>query len=113
MQRCVRKTDLTVRRPCKSVIALSPVNNGHAPQGDRRAGPSLTAFNYESRWGQLALKTTYRAIMEEEGLPVIPPCCRPTPTGPPPMTLHHFLGQVGLRTSQTAVNELLPINPAP
>ena len=63
-------------------------------QGDRRAGPSLTAFNYESRWGQLALKATYRAIMEEEGLPVNPPCCRPTLTGEPPMTLQHFLGQV-------------------
>ena len=65
-----------------------------AVQGDRRAGPSLTAFNYESRWGQLALKATYRAIMEEEGVPVMPPCCRPTLTGGVAMTLQHFLGQV-------------------
>ena len=64
-------------------------------QGDRRAGPSLSAFNYESRWGQLALKATYRGIMEEEPLPVRPPCCRPSPTGEPPqLSLQHFLGQV-------------------
>ncbi len=63
-------------------------------QGDRRAGPSLTAFNYESRWGQLALKATYKAIMEEEGLPVMPPCCRPNMNGQAPMTLQQFLGQV-------------------
>ena len=63
-------------------------------QGDRRAGPSLAAFNYESKWGQVALKSTYRAIMEEELLPVTPPCCRPTPKQPQVMTLKHFLGQV-------------------
>ena len=74
-------------------------------QGDRRAGPSLTAFNYESRWGQLALKATYRAIMEEEGLPVMPPCCRPTLTGEPPMTLQHFLGQVSLLTFIGLISE--------
>lgn len=66
-----------------------------ALQGDRRAGPSLTAFNYESRWGQLALKATYKGIMQEEPLPVRPPCCCPSPTGgPPQLSLQHFLGQV-------------------
>ena len=63
-------------------------------QGDRRAGPSLAAFNYESKWGQVALKSTYRAIMEEEPLPVTPACCRPTPLQPQAMTVQHFLGQV-------------------
>lgn len=32
-------------------------------QGDRRAGPSFSEFNYESTWGQRALKATYAAIM--------------------------------------------------
>lgn len=32
-------------------------------QGDRRAGPSFSEFNYESTWGQKALKATYAAIM--------------------------------------------------
>lgn len=65
-------------------------------QGDRRAGPSLTAFNYESKWGQLALKTLYRCLMDEEQLPVLPPCCRPDPksTASTPLSLHQFLGQV-------------------
>ena len=69
------------------------MQDGEHLQGDR-AGPSLTAFNYESRWGQLALKATYKATMEEEGLPVMPPCCRPNMSGQPPMTLQQFLGQV-------------------
>ena len=36
-------------------------------QGDRRAGtagPSLSEFNFESQWGQKALKHMYRAICE-------------------------------------------------
>ena len=36
-------------------------------QGDRRAGtagPSLSEFNFESTWGQKALKHMYRAICE-------------------------------------------------
>jgi len=32
-------------------------------QGDRKAGPSLSAFNYESVWGQRALKRMFRVIM--------------------------------------------------
>ena len=32
--------------------------------------------------------------MEEEGLPVMPPCCRPNMSGQPPLTLQQFLGQV-------------------
>ncbi len=39
-------------------------------QGDRRAGtagPSLSEFNFESTWGQKALKHMYRAICEVGG----------------------------------------------
>lgn len=32
-------------------------------QGDRKAGPSLSAFNYESVWGQRALKRLFKVIM--------------------------------------------------
>ena len=32
-------------------------------QGDRKAGLSLHSFNYESQWGQKALKTLYRIIV--------------------------------------------------
>ncbi len=32
--------------------------------------------------------------MEEEGLPVMPPCCRPNMSGRAPLTLQQFLGQV-------------------
>ena len=35
-------------------------------QGDRKAGPSLSSYNYESVWGQQALKHMYRAVLEEE-----------------------------------------------
>ena len=35
-------------------------------QGDRKAGPLLSGFNYESVWGQHALKHMYRAVLEEE-----------------------------------------------
>lgn len=41
-------------------------------QGDRRAGPSFSEFNYESTWGQKALKATYAAIMGVS-LPVTQP----------------------------------------
>ena len=42
-------------------------------QGDRRAGtagPSLSEFNFESQWGQKALKAMYRAICEVQHLPL-------------------------------------------
>ena len=50
-------------------------------QGDRKAGPSLSEFNYESVWGQSALKRTYRAILEEEAARVVPPACLPAADG--------------------------------
>lgn len=63
-------------------------------QGDRRAGPSLKDYNFESIWGQRALKATYRSILEEkpkdggeEGPSVTPPACLPTPDGHAPEVL--------------------------
>ena len=55
-------------------------------QGDRRAGVGarLKDYNFESVWGQRALKATYRGILEEERPPVVPPACLPTPDGRAP-----------------------------
>lgn len=48
------------------------------PQGDRRAGPSLSEFNYESHWGQRALRELYRAALDDAQAPAaLPPACRP------------------------------------
>ncbi len=65
----------------------SPTWHCAALQGDRRAGPSLKDYNYESVWGQRALKATYRAIMEEEVPPVPPPAGRPRADGTSPEVL--------------------------
>jgi hypothetical protein len=51
---------------------VHPQKKSHV-QGDRRAGaagPSLSDFNFESHWGQKALKHMYRAICEV--MPSIP-----------------------------------------
>ena len=58
---------------CSSVCVAAPVDNisckhsnARCFQGDRKAGPSLSSFNYESVWGQHALKHMYKAVLEEE-----------------------------------------------
>ena len=45
--------------------SMTHVHNARG-QGDRKAGPSLSSYNYESVWGQQALKHMYRAVLEEE-----------------------------------------------
>lgn len=58
------------------MIIVSPLHR--AVQGDRRAGPSLSAFNYESVWGQRALREMYRAIMRDIRVPLATPQpCKP------------------------------------
>jgi hypothetical protein len=67
---------------------------GALTQGDRRAGPSLAAFNYESTWGQRALKEMYGAILEERSPAVQPKPCRYSPSGEPPaQTITQFMGR--------------------
>ena len=61
-------------------------------QGDRKAGPSLSEFNYESVWGQSALKRTYRAILEEEKSLVTPPACKPDAEGRSGVDVRTFWG---------------------
>jgi len=40
-----------------------------------RAGPSLSAFNYDSNYGKKALTMMYRGIMEQDAFPVVPLGC--------------------------------------
>jgi len=40
-----------------------------------RAGPSLSAFNYDSNYGKKALTMMYRGIMEQDTFPVVPLGC--------------------------------------
>ena len=70
-------------------------------QGDRRAGPSLQAFNFESPLGRQALKTMYQCIQEETVCPIEPPACRwDLVTGEPPALESRaiFFGQVSSGT---------------
>ena len=46
-----------------SVVAKRLESLGALTQGDRRAGPSLSAYNYDSVWGKKALAIAYKAIM--------------------------------------------------
>ena len=88
-------TPLGGERRFAAAVARRLESLGALTQGDRRAGPSLAAFNYESTWGQKALRETYGAILEEGSPPaVIPLHCRPGPNGEPPIEpLHRFLGR--------------------
>uniref|UniRef100_A0A0D3GXJ6 PHD-type domain-containing protein n=1 Tax=Oryza barthii TaxID=65489 RepID=A0A0D3GXJ6_9ORYZ len=58
-----------------SIVAKRLESLGALTQGDRRAGPSLSAFNYDSTYGKKALMMMYRGILEQDGLPVLPSGC--------------------------------------
>lgn len=69
---------------------------GALTQGDRRAGPSLAEFNYESTWGQRALREMYTVLLGEKAAPpaVVPAPCRLGPNGEAPQQpLAQFLGR--------------------
>ena len=78
-------TPLGGERRFAAAVARRLESLGALTQGDRRAGPSLSAFNYESVWGQRALREMYRTIMGETHTPLaLPQPCRPgacTPGG--------------------------------
>ncbi|PKA64092.1 hypothetical protein AXF42_Ash005104 [Apostasia shenzhenica] len=68
-------TNLGGERRFASIVAKRLESLGALTQGDRRAGPSLSAYNYDSYYGKKALVTMYRGIMEQDNLPVEPPGC--------------------------------------
>ncbi|KAI5574605.1 hypothetical protein BDE02_10G155400 [Populus trichocarpa] len=68
-------TNLGGERRFASIVAKRLESLGALTQGDRRAGPSLSAYNYDSAYGKKALTVMYRGIMEQDTLPVVPPGC--------------------------------------
>ncbi|CAN6236195.1 unnamed protein product [Urochloa humidicola] len=68
-------TNLGGEKRFASIVAKRLEALGALTQGDRRAGPSLSAFNYDSNYGKKALTMMYRGIMEQDSFPVVPPGC--------------------------------------
>ncbi|KAG6605360.1 Protein FORGETTER 1, partial [Cucurbita argyrosperma subsp. sororia] len=68
-------TNLGGERRFASIVAKRLESLGALTQGDRRAGLSLSAYNYDSAYGKMALTVMYRGIMEQDVLPVEPPGC--------------------------------------
>ncbi|XP_076928744.1 protein FORGETTER 1-like [Bidens hawaiensis] len=58
-----------------SVVAKRLASLGALTQGDRRAGPSLSAYNYDSLYGKRALFIMYKGILEKASFPVVLPDC--------------------------------------
>ncbi|KAF3772056.1 strawberry notch protein [Nymphaea thermarum] len=70
-------TNLGGERRFASIVAKRLETLGALTQGDRRAGPSLSAYNYDSNYGKKSLTMLYKAVMEQSDLPVMPPGCSP------------------------------------
>ncbi|XP_066343791.1 protein FORGETTER 1-like isoform X1 [Miscanthus floridulus] len=68
-------TNLGGEKRFASIVAKRLESLGALTQGDRRAGPSLSAFNYDSNYGKKALTMMYRRIMEQDSFPVVPLGC--------------------------------------
>ncbi|XP_042963353.1 protein FORGETTER 1 [Carya illinoinensis] len=68
-------TNLGGERRFASIVAKRLESLGALTQGDRRAGPTLSAYNYDSAYGKKALMVMYKGIMEQDSLPVVPPGC--------------------------------------
>ena len=80
-------TNLGGERRFASIVAKRLETLGALTQGDRRAGPSLSAYNYDSAYGKRALMAMYRGIMEQDSLPVVPPGC----SSEKPETIQEFI----------------------
>lgn len=62
-------TPLGGERRFAAAVARRLESLGALTQGDRRAGPSLGSYNYESIWGQKALREMYAFILGEKPMP--------------------------------------------
>ncbi|XP_058747262.1 protein FORGETTER 1-like isoform X2 [Vicia villosa] len=82
-------TNLGGERRFASIVAKRLESLGALTQGDRRAGPSLSAYNYDSAYGKRALVIMYKGIMEQDSLPVVPPGC----SSERPDTIQDFITQ--------------------
>ncbi|KAG4399450.1 hypothetical protein AAZX31_08G230100 [Glycine max] len=82
-------TNLGGERRFASIVAKRLESLGALTQGDRRAGPSLSAYNYDSAYGKKALTIMYKGIMEQDSLPVVPPGC----SSHTPDTIQDFIVQ--------------------
>ncbi|KAK2394699.1 protein FORGETTER [Trifolium repens] len=65
-------SNLGGERRFASTVAKRLESLGALTQGDRRAGPSLSSYNYENDYGKRALENLYREIMPGPS-PVVPP----------------------------------------
>ncbi|KAL4359884.1 hypothetical protein HN51_020073 [Arachis hypogaea] len=68
-------TNLGGERRFASIVAKRLESLGALTQGDRRAGPTLSAYNYDSAYGKRALMIMYKGIMDQDSLPVVPQGC--------------------------------------
>ncbi|KAJ4815925.1 RING/FYVE/PHD zinc finger protein [Rhynchospora pubera] len=68
-------TNLGGERRFASIVAKRLESLGALTQGDRRAGPSMSAFNFDSTYGRKALVAMYKGIMDQDRLLVLPPGC--------------------------------------
>ncbi|XP_072081067.1 protein FORGETTER 1 [Arachis hypogaea] len=80
-------SNLGGERSFASVVAKRLESLGALTQGDRRAGPSLSAYNYDSSYGKRALMIMYEGILEQDSLPVVPPGC----LSDNPVTINEFI----------------------
>ncbi|KAK1374202.1 Protein strawberry notch like [Heracleum sosnowskyi] len=101
-------SNLGGERRFASIIAKRLESLGALTQGDRRAGPSLRAYNYESPYGKRALAELYDGIVNQSSLLVVPPGC----SLEKPNTIEDFivkgkaaLVSVGLVKDDTYVDE--------
>ncbi|KAK1365814.1 putative Zinc finger, RING/FYVE/PHD-type, protein strawberry notch [Heracleum sosnowskyi] len=69
-------SNLGGERRFASIIAKRLESLGALTQGDRRAGPTLSAYNYDSSYGRRALEELYKGIVNQKSnfLPVPPGC---------------------------------------